>query len=48
MVSDLLENRCWATSYGPCEKTQTIDLGFEGLDPDMMDEVQPEIKVSEW
>lgn len=45
---DAKDNCCWATSYGPCEKTQTVDLGFEGIDGDFLDDVQPEIKVSEW
>lgn len=45
---DAEDSCCWATSYGACEKTQTVDLGFEGLDGALMDEVQPEIKVAEW
>ena len=48
VAAHLSDSCCWATSYGACEKTQTVDLGFEGLDGALMDEVQPEIKVAEW
>ncbi|XP_056021481.1 F-box only protein 6-like isoform X2 [Ostrea edulis] len=40
--------RCWVTSYGWCEKHQIIDLIAEGCSPAVLDEIRPEIQVSEW
>ncbi|XP_062587269.1 F-box only protein 6-like [Saccostrea cucullata] len=40
--------KCWVTSYGMCEKHQTIDLLKEGCSPEVLDKIKPEIQVSEW
>lgn len=40
--------KCWVTSYGWCEKHQVIDLISEGCSPKVLDEMRPEIQVSEW
>lgn len=40
--------KCWVTSYGWCEKHQVIDLISEGCSPQVLDEIRPEIQVSEW
>ena len=39
---------CWATSYGWCAKSQTVDLIAEGLKPSFIDTVRPYVIASEW
>lgn len=38
----------WATSYGACEKVQTVDLWDEGVDAEVLDQIKPPIYISEW
>ncbi|XP_046371632.2 F-box only protein 6-like [Haliotis rufescens] len=38
----------WATSYGACEKVQTIDLWDEGVVAEVLDQIKPPIYISEW
>ncbi|XP_078313952.1 F-box only protein 6-like [Crassostrea virginica] len=40
--------KCWATSYEWCKMHQVIDLIAEGCSPVVLDEIRPEIQVSEW
>ena len=39
---------CWATSFGQCMKVQEIDLIDRGCSPKILDNVRPDICVSEW
>lgn len=41
-------SNCWATSFGWCEKFQTIDLLVEGCTRETLDQLKPTIKISEW
>ncbi|XP_077558259.1 F-box only protein 6-like isoform X2 [Haemaphysalis longicornis] len=44
-----LDNQgCFATSYGACSKQQVISLVSEGIPPEVLDNVRPDIEVSEW
>lgn len=44
-----LEGRsCFVTSYRWGFKEQMIDLKSRGLTSKIMDEIQPDIKISEW
>ncbi|XP_067096631.1 F-box only protein 44-like [Osmerus mordax] len=38
----------FVTSYHTCKKCQLIDLAKEGYKPSLMDEVQPDIVISDW
>ncbi|XP_063799952.1 F-box only protein 6-like isoform X2 [Pseudophryne corroboree] len=38
----------FVTSYGPCIKSQTIDLTEEGYYGDLMDVMQPAIVIKDW
>nr|XP_023649311.1 F-box only protein 6-like isoform X7 [Paramormyrops kingsleyae] len=38
----------FVTSYGSCIKSQLIDLSKEGYGPYLMDEIQPDIVISDW
>ncbi|XP_064176071.1 F-box only protein 6-like [Anguilla rostrata] len=38
----------FATSYEPCKKYQLIDLVKEGYSQSFMDEIQPDIVISDW
>uniref|UniRef100_A0A3B3SIQ5 F-box only protein 6-like n=1 Tax=Paramormyrops kingsleyae TaxID=1676925 RepID=A0A3B3SIQ5_9TELE len=38
----------FVTSYGSCIKSQLIDLSEEGYGPYLMDEIQPDIVISDW
>ncbi|XP_053542095.1 F-box only protein 6 isoform X3 [Ictalurus punctatus] len=40
--------KCFVTSYGRCIKSQLINLEKEGYSPLFMDEVQPNIVLSDW
>ncbi|XP_056304750.1 uncharacterized protein LOC130216879 [Danio aesculapii] len=40
--------RCFVTSFGLCLKRQLIDLQKEGYSDTYMDQVQPQIKISDW
>ncbi|XP_055043303.2 F-box only protein 6 isoform X1 [Misgurnus anguillicaudatus] len=47
----LFENtvtKCFVTSYMLCLKQQIIDLKKEGYSPAIMDQWQPNIKISDW
>lgn len=39
---------CWVTSFGECKKEQEIDLIGRGCSPKVLDNVRPDIQVSEW
>jgi hypothetical protein len=39
---------CFATSFGPCEKEQIVSLKAQHVTSKLMDEMQPNIEVSEW
>ncbi|XP_012259517.2 F-box only protein 6-like isoform X2 [Athalia rosae] len=39
---------CFVTSYGSCSKEQTVDLIAEGMLPQILDNIQPPITISEW
>lgn len=39
---------CWVTSFGECMKEQEIDLVSRGCSPEILDNVRPDICVSEW
>ncbi|XP_013395682.1 F-box only protein 6 isoform X2 [Lingula anatina] len=39
---------CWATSYGWCVKHQLIDLLKEGCTGAVLDQIKPDIYISEW
>ncbi|XP_073731183.1 F-box only protein 44-like isoform X2 [Misgurnus anguillicaudatus] len=41
-------DKCFATSYGLCLKQQVIDLEKEGYSPAFMDQMQPDIRISDW
>ncbi|XP_062871939.1 F-box only protein 6-like [Trichomycterus rosablanca] len=41
-------NKCFVTSYGKCSKQQLINLEKEGYSPAFMDEIQPNIVISDW
>ena len=38
----------YATSYGNCSRHQIVDLVDTGVDPKILDKLQPTIEVSEW
>nr|XP_023649297.1 F-box only protein 6-like isoform X2 [Paramormyrops kingsleyae]XP_023649298.1 F-box only protein 6-like isoform X2 [Paramormyrops kingsleyae]XP_023649299.1 F-box only protein 6-like isoform X2 [Paramormyrops kingsleyae]XP_023649300.1 F-box only protein 6-like isoform X2 [Paramormyrops kingsleyae] len=38
----------FVTSYGSCKKSQLIDVVKEGFGPYLMDEIQPDIIISDW
>ncbi|KAI5095843.1 F-box protein 44, partial [Silurus meridionalis] len=40
--------KCFVTSYGRCIKSQLIDLEKEGYSPAFMDEIQPDIVITDW
>ncbi|KAG7323129.1 hypothetical protein KOW79_012831 [Hemibagrus wyckioides] len=40
--------KCFVTSYLQCIKSQLIDLEKEGYNPAFMDEIQPDIVISDW
>ncbi|KAK3547566.1 hypothetical protein QTP86_025473 [Hemibagrus guttatus] len=40
--------KCFVTSYRRCIKSQLIDLEKEGYSPAFMDEIQPDIVISDW
>ncbi|XP_060592848.1 F-box only protein 44-like [Ruditapes philippinarum] len=40
--------RCWVTSYSECSKSQTIDLIERGCSEHVLDDLRPDIHVSEW
>ncbi|KAM9445011.1 F-box only protein 6-like isoform 1-T1 [Clarias gariepinus] len=40
--------KCFVTSYWPCIKAQLINLEKEGYSPAFMDEVQPDIVITDW
>ncbi|GAA6082411.1 F-box only protein 6-like isoform X4, partial [Tachysurus ichikawai] len=40
--------KCFVTSYGQCIKSQLINLEEEGYSPAIMDEIQPDIVISDW
>ncbi|XP_046725317.1 F-box only protein 6-like [Silurus meridionalis] len=40
--------KCFVTSYSQCIKSQLIDLKKEGYSPAFMDEIQPNIVISDW
>ncbi|XP_064642396.1 F-box only protein 6-like isoform X2 [Lineus longissimus] len=42
------ELKCWATSYMWCGKMQKIDLVSEGCSEFLLDEIRPDIDISEW
>lgn len=42
------ETKCWVSSYEMCSKSQTIDLLKRGCSVHILDEVRPDIHVSEW
>lgn len=48
--SEEIENlsSCFATSFYSCSKEQLINLNEHGFNDKIMDEVQPDIEVSEW
>lgn len=39
---------CWVTSFGWCMKEQTVDLIKEYCDESVLDNIKPNIVVSEW
>lgn len=39
---------CFVTSFHSCSKEQVIDLAKEGIYEWFLDDVQPDIVVSEW
>ena len=39
---------CWVTSYRWCSKAQHIDLIQEGLTPEVLDNLKPEIAFTDW
>ncbi|XP_065142204.1 F-box only protein 44-like [Paramisgurnus dabryanus] len=41
-------DKCFATSYMLCLKQQLINLKEEGYSPAFMDQMQPDIKISDW
>ncbi|XP_027000288.1 F-box only protein 6-like isoform X2 [Tachysurus fulvidraco] len=40
--------KCFVTSYEQCIKSQLINLEEEGYSPAIMDEIQPDIVISDW
>ncbi|KAB5546387.1 hypothetical protein PHYPO_G00071460 [Pangasianodon hypophthalmus] len=40
--------KCFVTSYGRCIKSQLINLEKEGYSPVFMDQIQPNIVISDW
>ncbi|XP_034733396.1 F-box only protein 6-like isoform X2 [Etheostoma cragini] len=38
----------FVTSYGMCKKSQLINLEKENYNPSLMDQFQPDIKISDW
>ncbi|XP_015520929.1 F-box only protein 6 isoform X1 [Neodiprion lecontei] len=42
------EQFCFVTSFGHCNKEQTVDLVSEGFPPRFLDQFQPPIVISEW
>ncbi|XP_048872960.1 F-box only protein 6-like isoform X1 [Brienomyrus brachyistius] len=38
----------FVTSFGSCKKSQLIDVVSEGYGPHLMDEIQPDIVISDW
>ncbi|XP_007250067.3 F-box only protein 6 isoform X1 [Astyanax mexicanus] len=40
--------KCFVTSYFPCVKRQLINLEQEGYSPALLDEIQPDIIISDW
>ena len=38
----------YVTSYGDCSRKQIVDLVDVGIDPGILDKLQPTIEVSEW
>ncbi|KAL1021018.1 hypothetical protein UPYG_G00007650 [Umbra pygmaea] len=47
-LPDNTVQHCFVTSYGPCNKCQLIHLEKEGYSPAFMDDVQPDIVISDW
>ncbi|MBN3300796.1 FBX6 protein, partial [Amia calva] len=47
-LPDLSVQKFFVTSYGQCLKSQLIDLVKKGYPPSLLDEVQPDIVVSDW
>ncbi|KAL1021019.1 hypothetical protein UPYG_G00007660 [Umbra pygmaea] len=45
---DSTVQNCFVTSYRPCKKCQLIHLEKEGYSPAFMDDVQPDIVISDW
>lgn len=41
-------NSCFSTSFSECKKQQTIALKEHGFTDKIMDEIQPDIEISEW
>ncbi|XP_055326941.1 F-box only protein 6-like isoform X2 [Sitodiplosis mosellana] len=42
------KQHCFVTSYGECCKNYTVDLIKEGFTANILDHLQPSIKISEW
>ena len=41
-------HKCWTTSYGWCSKSQHIDLYKNGCSKKVIDQIKPQIEVSDW